>query len=131
MKHARTKVKSKSKSDTTTTSKEKLRTFNGKHEHWLNSKRELTAYLNQIQNEDGGPIYYVIRDPEHKKKYRDNNGEMGNRIYDAPFRGRIYEEDAFKVLQILRLWTSGGTAETYVDTNNNVQDAWNQLPGTS
>jgi hypothetical protein len=127
MKFARSKDKTKTKSDTPATTKEKLRTFNGKHENWLNSKRELTAYLNQITNTDGVPIYYVIRDLENEEEYRNSNGELGNRIYDAPFRGQTYDEDAFKVLQILCLWTSGGTAETFVDNSNNVQDAWAQL----
>ena len=30
-------------------------------------------------------------------------------------------------MQILREWTSGGTAETYTDKTNNVTDAWNNL----
>ena len=128
-KFARTKSRTQTKSDTTTTttSKDKLRTFNGKPENWLNAKRELTAYLNQITNPDGIPLYYVIRDPDKEQEYRENNGEIGERIYDAPFRGRTYEQDAFKVLQVLRMWTSGGSAETYVDNNNNIQDAWSQL----
>jgi hypothetical protein len=31
------------------------------------------------------------------------------------------------VLQILCLWTSHGTAQTYVDQSNDVQDAWHSL----
>jgi hypothetical protein len=38
MKFAQSKDKTKTKSDTPATNKEKLRTFNGKHENWLNSK---------------------------------------------------------------------------------------------
>jgi hypothetical protein len=110
-----------------TTTKEKLTTFNGKRDNWLKAKRELTAYLNQIKNTQGIPIYYVIRDPEEEERYRESNGEIGKKIYEAPFKGRIYENDAFQVLQILRQWTSGGTAETFVDNNNDVQDAWAQL----
>jgi hypothetical protein len=113
--------------DKSTVSKEKLSTFNGKRENWLKAKRELTAYLNQIKNEMGVPIYYVVRDPDQEEKYREDNGEIGKKIYEAPFRGRVYETDAFQVLQILRQWTSGGTAETFVDNNNDVQDAWAQL----
>jgi hypothetical protein len=96
MRLACSKVHSKSKSDAPSTTKEKLRTYNGKDEHWLNSNRELTAYLNQIHNNDGVPIYYVIRDPDNEEEYRTINDELGNRIYDAPFRGRTYEEEAFK-----------------------------------
>jgi ABC-type molybdate transport system ATPase subunit len=44
----------------------------------MNSKRELTAYLNQIHNEEGVPIYYVSRDYENEEEYRANNGRMGN-----------------------------------------------------
>jgi Reverse transcriptase (RNA-dependent DNA polymerase) len=109
------------------TAKEKLPSFNGKRENWLKSKRELTAYLNQIKNEQGVPLYYVIRDPDQEEKYRADNGDIGKRIYEAPFKGRIYESDSFQVIQILRQWTSGGQAETYVDNNNDVQDAWDKL----
>jgi hypothetical protein len=72
-------------------------------------------------------LYYVIRDPEEEQKYREDNGDIGRRIYEAPFEGRIYMQDAFKVLQVLRQWTTGGTADTFVDSNNNIQDAWAQL----
>jgi asparagine N-glycosylation enzyme membrane subunit Stt3 len=87
----------------------------------------LTSHLNQVKNEVGIPIYYVIGDPEQEDRYRADNGELGRRIYDAPFRGRMYETDAFQVLQIIRQWTSGGTAETFVDNNNDVQDTWTKL----
>jgi hypothetical protein len=96
-------------------------------ENWLNAKCELTAYLNQIPNENGIPIYYVIRDEDEEEAYREQNGDMGKNIYDALYQGRIYNDDAFKVLQILRLWTSNGTAQTYVDQTNNVQEAWNSI----
>jgi hypothetical protein len=118
---------SRSSDQDKSTVKDKLNTFNGKRENWLKAKRELTAHLNQIRNEVGVPIYYVIRDPDEEDKYREDNGEIGKRIYEAPFRGRIYSQDAFKVLQILRQWTSGGTADTFVDNSNDVQDAWSQL----
>ena len=116
-----------SSSDKSTTTKETLPKFNGKRENWNKSKRELTAYLNLIKNEEGVPLYYVIRDPELEQQYRDDNGVIGNKIYNAPFTGPVYTNDAFQVLQILRSWTSGGTAETFVDNTNNVQDAWSQL----
>jgi hypothetical protein len=110
-----------------TVAKEKLRTFNGSCSQWLRSKRELTAYLNQIVNEQGILIYYVIWDRNDEEEYRRDNGELGRHIYDAPFEGHIYENDAFQVLQILRQWTSGGTADTHVDNSNDVQDTWNRL----
>jgi hypothetical protein len=49
---------------------------------------------------------------DNEEEYLINNGEMGNKIYDAPFQGRICNDDAFKVLQILRLWTLKNTAQT-------------------
>jgi hypothetical protein len=113
--------------DKATATREKLSTFNGKRENWGRAKRELIAYLNQIKNDNGVPLYYVIRDPDLEDQYRNDNGEIGRKIYEAPFMGRIYSQDAFKVLQILRQWTSGGTADTFVDNNNDVQVAWSQL----
>jgi hypothetical protein len=59
---ARTSKPSVAARDKATVMKEKLRTFNGSGNQWLRSKRKLTAYLNQIMNEQGIPIYYVIRD---------------------------------------------------------------------
>ena len=117
-----------SSSDKTITTKDKLSIFSGKRGDWLNAKRKLTAYLNQIKNAQGVPIYYVIRDPEEEEKYREDNGDIGKSIYEAPPRGRIYEADAFTVMQILRQWTAkDSTAQTFVDNNNDVQEAWAQL----
>ena len=59
MKNAMANIKTKSNSDTGSSTKEKLRTFNDKCELWLNAKCELTAYLNQILNEDGVPISFI------------------------------------------------------------------------
>jgi hypothetical protein len=103
--------------------KEKLSVWNGRHGTWQKIKRELMAYLNQIKNELGVPLYYVIRDPNLEDQYRAASGEIGNRIYEAHHKGRIYENNAFQVLQI-RQWTSGGRAEAHVANSNNVQDAW-------
>jgi hypothetical protein len=108
-------------------SKDKLCNFNGNRDLWLKGKQELTVHLNQIKNELGVPVYFVIRDMDDKQQYRNNNGEIGKHIYDALFEGRAYESDAFLVLQILRQWTSGGTAYHHVDNTNNVQEAWNNL----
>jgi hypothetical protein len=127
----KTMARSSKPSVTTTTdktaSKGKLRNFNGNRDLWPKSKRELTAHLNQIKNELGVLVYYVIRDMDDEQQYRNDNGEIGKRIYDAPFEGRVYESDAFLVLQILRQWTSGGTADHHVDNTNDVQEAWNNL----
>jgi hypothetical protein len=54
-----------------------------------------------IENKKGIPIYYVIRDWEQEDRYRADDGELGNRIYNAPLGGRAYETDAFQVLQTL------------------------------
>jgi hypothetical protein len=107
--------------------KEKLRYFNGDRALWLKSKRYLTAYLNQILNENGIPVYYVIRDKDNEEQYWAHNGEIGKKMYDAQHKGRIYENDAFQVLQIFCQWTAGGKAETQVDSTNDVQEAWANL----
>ena len=83
--------------------------------------------INQIKGIDGIPLYYVIRDPEMETTYQTENRTIGGRIFDAEHRGRAYEQDAFRVMQILRQWTSGGTVETYTDKTENVQDAWNEM----
>jgi hypothetical protein len=116
-----------STSERSTTTKTKLATFTGKREQWIKAKRELTAHLNQVKNINGIPIYYVIRDPEQEEKYRTENGEIGRKIYDAPHFGTIYSTDAFQVLQILREWTSGGSAETYSYTSNDANEVWQLL----
>jgi hypothetical protein len=78
-------------SDKSTTS-EKLNTFNGKREQWMKAKRELTAYLNQIKNDNGVPLYYVIRDPNLEDQYRNDNGEIGRKIFEVPFQDRVYSK---------------------------------------
>jgi L-lactate utilization protein LutC len=104
-------------------SKESLRTFNGERALWLQSKRYQTAHLNQIKNEKGVPVWYVIRDREEENQHQSDNGEIGRKIYDAAPKGMINEADAFFVLQILWQWMAGGRAETHVDKTNDVQDA--------
>jgi hypothetical protein len=121
---ARTAKPAAGKTDKTI-AEEKLRYFNGDRTLWLKSKRELTAYRNQILNEQGISVYYVIRDKDDEEQYRMHNGEIGKRIYDALFKGRVYENDAFQVLQILRQWTAGWKAETHVDRTI---DVWRHGP---
>jgi hypothetical protein len=86
-----TMARSSKPSTSTTTdkaaTKDKLRNFNGNRDLWPKSKRELTAHLNQIKNELGIPVYYVIRDMDDEQQYRNDNGEIGMHIYDAPFVG--------------------------------------------
>jgi hypothetical protein len=123
---ARTLKPSTTQAETSVT-KEKLSVWNGRRETWQKSKKEITAYPNQIKNELGIPVYYVIRDPDLEQQYQTESGEIGRKIYEAPHTGCIYENDAFQVLQILRQWTSGGRAEPHVDNSNNVQDAWNSI----
>lgn len=94
---------------------------------WDKSKRLLISYLNQTKNSAGVPLYYIIRDPDLKDKYRADNGTIGDKIYNVELKGIIYEKDAFKVMQILRQWTSGGTADTYTDRTKNIQDAGNEM----
>mgnify|MGYP003321269932 CR=1 FL=1 len=107
--------------------KEKLTPFNGKAETWDRSKRLLIAYLNQIKGCNGDPLYYVIRDLDMETTYQTENGAIGDMIYNAEHRGRSHQQDSFKVMQVLRQWTSGGMANTYTDKTENVQDAWDKM----
>jgi hypothetical protein len=70
--------------------KEKLNVWNGRQDTWLKSKRKLMAYLNQIKNEHGIPLYYVIRDPNLEDQYRADSGEIGKRIFKPQYKGRVY-----------------------------------------
>ena len=72
-------------------------------------------------------MLYVIRDLKLEGEYCTEHGHIGELIYDAPYQGQAFEVDSFRVLQVLKQWTSGGTAETYVDTTNDIQTAWNNL----
>jgi hypothetical protein len=72
--------------------KDKLRNFNGSRDLWPKGKRELTAHLNQIKNELGIPVYYVICDMDDEQQYRNDNGEIGKKIYEAPFKGRVMSQ---------------------------------------
>ena len=56
MELARTGRSSKNADKTSNTDKVKLPSFNGKAEQWNKSKRELTAYLNQMRNTRNVPI---------------------------------------------------------------------------
>ena len=80
-----------------------------------------------MKNSDGVPLYYIIRSEEEEDFYHKEHGEIGNKIYDAVHFGWQYDQDAFKVLQILKEWTSTGTATTHADTEYNVQTAWDNL----
>ena len=82
--------------------KEKLTPFNGKAETWDRSKRLLIAYLKQIKGCNMVPLYYIISDPDMKTTYWTENGAIGDMIYKAEHRGRSYEQDPFKVMQVLR-----------------------------
>ena len=105
----------------------KLSKFDGKTENWEDNKRNLIARLNQTKNTDGTPLYYIIRDEDEEDHYCREHGEVGRKIYDAVMHGWQYDQDAFKVLQILKEWTTGGTASAYIENEYNVQTAWHNL----
>ena len=71
-----------------------------------------------------------MRDGSLEETYRSQNGKIGAMIYDAELQGDRYQSDAFRTLQILREWTSGGTAETHTDGANDVLTAWGNLTDT-
>jgi hypothetical protein len=76
--------------------KEKLNVWNGRRETWPKSKHKLMAYHNQIKNKRGIPLYYAIRNPNLEDQYRADSGEIGKRICEAQYKGRVYENDASK-----------------------------------
>ena len=121
-----TETKTEQRSD----SKEKLDQFDGKQKSWDKCKRALIAYLNQIRNDKRVPLYYMIREPDMDMVYCRDNGVKGCLIYDAIRLGNEYAKDSFWVLNILRGWTSGGTAETYTNSTNWVEDSWDTLTAT-
>lgn len=90
-----------------------LKRFSGKPEHWQEAKTSLVTHLNTMRNDSGIPLYYVIRDPEDEKIYRQN--AIGNKIYDAIQSGKGFEDDSFQVAQVLKKWTAGGTAVIHTD----------------
>eukprot|EP00934_Nitzschia_sp_Nitz4_P002319 Nitzschia sp. Nitz4//scaffold471_size5685//193//5616//NITZ4_009210-RA/size5685-processed-gene-0.1-mRNA-1//1//CDS//3329552692//2319//frame0 len=101
--------------------------FNGKPAQWEDCKRSFVSRMNQIKNDDGVPLYYVIRDPLEEEDFRTKYGIIGTKIYDAPLKGPRYQTDSFRVLQMLKEWVAGGTASTFVEDAANVQEAWNGL----
>lgn len=90
-----------------------LKRFSGKPEHWQEAKTGLITHLNMMRNDNGIPLYYVIRDPEDEKLYRQN--DTGIKIYDAIQEGRGFQDDSFQVAQVLKKWTAGGTAVIHTD----------------
>jgi hypothetical protein len=67
----------------------KLSIFNGKIENFSSKDLEVAAHLYQMKNEAGISIYYVIRDPDKKERYRAKNGEIIQWIYEASFQGPV------------------------------------------
>jgi hypothetical protein len=52
-------------------------------------------------------------------------GGFAAQLYEAPMSGPTFLQDIFRVYQNLIQWTSGGTAETYVDTYQSTQHGRN------
>ena len=52
-------------------------------------------------------------------------GGYAANLFRPPFSGPTYVADNFRVYQLLIQWTSGGTAETYVDRHQATQDGRN------
>lgn len=77
-----------------------LKRFSGKPEHWQEAKTSLITHLNTMRNDNGIPLYYVIRDPEDEERYRENT--IGAKIYDALQTGKAFEDDSFQVAQVLK-----------------------------
>lgn len=108
------------KSTTQTDVKDGIGTFNGKISNWKRSKRKFEAGLAQLKNENGIPLSYVIRD-DGEREAAITAGGFAAQLYEAPMSGPTFLQDNFRVYQTLIQWTSGGTAETYVDSYQSTQ----------
>ena len=102
----------------------KLSKFDRKSENWEDNKRNLVAQLNKTNNADSTPLYYIVNDDEEEASHKEH-GEVGRTAYDAVMHGCQYDQEAFKVLQILKEWTTGGIASAYIKNEYNVQTAGN------
>lgn len=114
---------------TSADTKDGIGTFNGKINTWKRAKRKFEAGLAQFKNENGVPLSYIIRD-ESERTTTINAGGYAATLYDAPFIGPTFVADNFRVYQLLIQWTSGGTAETYVDRFQSTQhgrQVWQSL----
>ena len=112
--------------------KDGIGTFNGKIHNWKRAKRKFEAGLAQFKNENGIPISYVIRDDTERANAVAAGG-FAAQLYDAAMSGPTFLVDNYRVYQLLIQWTSGGTAETYVDTFQSTQhgrNVWLALIGT-
>lgn len=98
----------------TTDTKDGIGMFNGKIGTWKRAKRKFEAGLAQFKNENGVPLSYMIRD-DFERAATVESGAYAATLYDPPFIGPTFVADNFRVYQNLIPWTSGGTAETYVD----------------
>jgi hypothetical protein len=108
------------KSTTQTDVKDGIGIFNGKISNWKRSKRKFEAGLAQLKNENGIPLSYVIRD-DGEREAAITAGGFAAQLYEAPMSGPTFLQDNFRVYQTLIQWTSGGTAETYVDSYQSTQ----------
>ena len=112
--------------------KDEIVTFNGKISTWKRAKRKFEAGLTQFKNENGIPISYVICD-DTERAGAVAAGGFAAQLYDAPMVGPTFLQDNFRVYQLLVQWTSGGAAETYVDSFQSTQhgrNVWLALIGT-
>ena len=112
--------------------KDGIGSFNGKLGTWKRAKRKFEAGLAQFKNENGVPLSYVIRDDSERDATVATGGYAAT-LYDPPFIGPTFVADNFRVYQLLIQWTSGGTAETYVDRYQSTQhgrQVWLSLVGT-
>ena len=105
--------------------KDGIGTFNGKISNWKRAKRKFEAGLAQFKNENRILLSYVIRD-DTERDAAIAAGGFAAQLYDAPMTGPTFlQEDNFRLYQVLIQWTSGGTAETYVDSYQATQHGRN------
>ena len=97
----------------------KLGTFTGKMKDWPTANRKLLSYLSQQRGLSQTPLSYVIRIETDRPEHLD---EIQEEFWGAPLQGSYFDKDNYSVYQILKEWTSDGTADTYVDRFNDTSD---------
>ena len=100
----------------------------GKIQDWRKKKREFLAYVAKRRGVNGVPLAYLLRseneDDEHYGLFDGSNRAL---IRNAPLTGSAFNTDNYDLYQLLVTWTSGGTAEAYVDKYRSTEhgrNAW-------
>jgi hypothetical protein len=107
----------------------------GKTSDWRKKKREFLAFLGKRRGKGNIPLVYLVRDTDAEDDLPDGDLNLFDQsnlalIRNAPLLGQAFESDNYDLYQFLVTWTSGGTAESYVDRFKSTLDgrsAWQRL----